>query len=129
MQNNTGKIVKVSGPLIVAENMADVKMYDVVKVSKEGLVGEVIELRGDKASIQVYEETTGLKPGDPVRGTGAPMNVLLGPGIIDNIFENLSAIISSRFTSLLISLTISSFGYDSFKISVHAIILEIGVPS
>ena len=63
MQNNTGKIVKVSGPLIVAENMADVKMYDVVKVSKEGLVGEVIELRGDKASIQVYEETGGLGVG------------------------------------------------------------------
>ena len=67
MQNNTGKIVKVSGPLIVAENMADVKMYDVVKVSKEGLVGEVIELRGDKASIQVYEETGGLGVGVSVR--------------------------------------------------------------
>lgn len=58
-----GRIVKVAGPLIVAENMADVRMYDVVRVSKNRLVGEVIELRGDKASIQVYEETSGLGPG------------------------------------------------------------------
>lgn len=64
-----GRIVKVAGPLIVAENMADVRMYDVVRVSKNRLVGEVIELRGDKASIQVYEETSGLGPGEPVEST------------------------------------------------------------
>ena len=67
-----GKIVKVSGPLIVAEGMADVQLYDVVRVSSQKLIGEVIELRGDKASIQVYEETSGLGPGEEVVSTGAP---------------------------------------------------------
>lgn len=80
-----GRIVKVAGPLIVAENMADVRMYDVVRVSKNRLVGEVIELRGDKASIQVYEETSGLGPGEPVESTGAPLSVELGPGLIESI--------------------------------------------
>ena len=61
-----GKTVKISGPLIIAENMADAKMYDVVRVSEKGLIGEIIELRGDKASIQVYEETSGLGPGEEV---------------------------------------------------------------
>ena len=61
-----GTIVKVAGPLIVAENMADARMYDVVRVSRDRLVGEIIELRGDRASIQVYEETAGLGPGEPV---------------------------------------------------------------
>jgi len=68
-----GTIVKVSGPLIVASGMADVKMYDVVRVSQKRLVGEVIELRGDLASIQVYEETSGLGPGEPVESTGVPL--------------------------------------------------------
>ena len=72
-----GRVIKVSGPLIVAENMADVQMYDVVKVSDNKLIGEVIELRGDKASIQVYEETSGLKVGDKVVSTGAPLSVEL----------------------------------------------------
>lgn len=66
---NVGKIVKVSGPLIVAENMGDSKMYDVVRVSDTKLIGEIIELRGDKASIQVYEETSGLGPGENVYST------------------------------------------------------------
>ena len=65
-----GIITKVSGPLIVAKNMQDVQMYDVVKVSEKGLIGEVIELRGDRASIQVYEETAGIGPGEPVYSTG-----------------------------------------------------------
>lgn len=65
-----GTIVKVSGPLIVASGMADVNMYDVVRVSEKHLIGEVIELRGDKASIQVYEETGGIGPGEPVESTG-----------------------------------------------------------
>ena len=85
----TGTIVKVSGPLVIAEGMRDANMFDVVRVSDKHLIGEIIEMHGDKASIQVYEETTGLKPGDPVEGTGAPMNVLLGPGIIDNIFDGI----------------------------------------
>ena len=84
-----GKIVKVSGPLIVAENLADVEMYDVVKVSDKKLIGEVIELRGDRASIQVYEETSGLTIGDEVVSTGAPLSVELGPGLIESIFDGI----------------------------------------
>ena len=84
-----GKIVKVSGPLIVAEGLADIEMYDVVKVSDKKLIGEVIELRGDKASIQVYEETSGLKVGDEVVSTGAPLSVELGPGLIESIFDGI----------------------------------------
>ncbi|MCH5156452.1 MAG: V-type ATP synthase subunit A [Clostridiales bacterium] len=84
-----GKIVKVSGPLIIAEGLADVEMYDVVKVSDKKLIGEVIELRGDKASIQVYEETSGLTVGDEVISTGAPLSVELGPGLIESIFDGI----------------------------------------
>ena len=84
-----GKIVKVSGPLIVAEGLADVEMYDVVKVSDKKLIGEVIELRGDRASIQVYEETSGLTVGDEVVSTGAPLSVELGPGLIESIFDGI----------------------------------------
>ncbi|MCM1534090.1 MAG: V-type ATP synthase subunit A [Corallococcus sp.] len=84
-----GKIIKVSGPLIVAENLADIEMYDVVKVSDKKLIGEVIELRGDKASIQVYEETSGLTIGDEVISTGAPLSVELGPGLIESIFDGI----------------------------------------
>jgi len=84
-----GRIIKVSGPLIVAENMADVQMYDVVKVGKMKLIGEVIELRGDRASIQVYEETNGLGVGDPVYPSGAPLSVELAPGLIESIFDGI----------------------------------------
>ncbi len=85
----TGKIVKVSGPLIVAENMADSKMFDVVRVSDKQLIGEIIELRGDKASIQVYEETSGLGPGENVYSTGAALSVELAPGLIESIFDGI----------------------------------------
>lgn len=84
-----GKIVKISGPLIVAENMQDVKMYDVVRVSEQKLIGEVIELRGDRASIQVYEETSMLGPGEEVVSTNAPLSVELGPGLIEGIFDGI----------------------------------------
>ena len=84
-----GKTVKISGPLIVAEGMADCKMYDVVRVSKLGLVGEIIELRGDMASIQVYEETSGLGPGEDVITTGEPLCAELGPGLITGIFDGI----------------------------------------
>lgn len=84
-----GKIVKVSGPLIVAENMADCKMFDVVRVSEKKLIGEIIELRGDKASIQVYEETSGLGPGELVESTYAPLSVELAPGLIEGIFDGI----------------------------------------
>lgn len=84
-----GIITKVSGPLIVAKNMQDVQMYDVVKVSEKGLIGEVIELRGDRASIQVYEETAGIGPGEPVYSTGEPLSVELGPGLMESIFDGI----------------------------------------
>ena len=84
-----GRIVKVSGPLIVAENMADVKVYDVVKVGKDELIGEVIELRRDRASIQVYEETSGLGVGDEVVSTGEPLSVELAPGIVGGIYDGI----------------------------------------
>ncbi|NCA66828.1 MAG: V-type ATP synthase subunit A [Clostridia bacterium] len=88
MQQN-GRIIKVAGPLIVAENMGDCKMYDVVRVSDERLIGEIIELRGDKASIQVYEETSGLGVGENVYSTGFPLSVELGPGLIESIFDGI----------------------------------------
>ena len=84
-----GRIVKVSGPLIVAENMAESKMYDVVRVSERGLIGEIIELRGDLASIQVYEETSGLGPGEEVRSTGEPLSVELAPGLMEGIYDGI----------------------------------------
>lgn len=85
----TGTIVKVSGPLVVADGMAGSKMYDVVKVSERHLIGEVIELRGQEASIQVYEETGGIGPGEPVFPTYAPLSVELGPGLIGNIYDGI----------------------------------------
>ncbi len=85
----TGRIVKVSGPLIVAEGMSQCKMYDVVHVSEKKLIGEVIELRGDRASIQVYEETSGLGPGEKVYSTGAPLSVELAPGLIEGIYDGI----------------------------------------
>lgn len=84
-----GKIVKVSGPLIVAEGMGDSKINDVVRVSDKQLIGEIIELRGDLASIQVYEETGGLGPGENVYSTGAPLSVELAPGVIESIFDGI----------------------------------------
>ncbi len=84
-----GKIIKISGPLIVADGMQDVKMYDVVRVSEKGLIGEVIELRGDKASIQVYEETSMLGTGEPVTSTEQPLSVELGPGLIGSIYDGI----------------------------------------
>ncbi len=81
-----GKIVKVSGPLVVAEGMEDSNIYDVVKVSNSKLIGEIIEMRDDKASIQVYEETSGI---EPVETTGEPLSVELGPGLIENMFDGI----------------------------------------
>ncbi|MCD6097949.1 V-type ATP synthase subunit A [bacterium] len=84
-----GRIVKVSGPLVVAENMTGARMYDVVMVSEHRLIGEIIELRGDTASIQVYEDTSGLGPGEPVYLTGTPLSVELGPGLIASIYDGI----------------------------------------
>lgn len=84
-----GKIIKVAGSLIVAEGMSSARMFDVVRVSKHRLIGEILELRGDLASIQVYEETSGLGPGEPVESTGAPLSLELGPGLIESIFDGI----------------------------------------
>ncbi|MBQ4268073.1 MAG: V-type ATP synthase subunit A [Clostridia bacterium] len=92
-----GKTVKISGPLIIAEGMADAKLYDVVRVSEKGLIGEIIELRGDKASIQVYEETSGLGPGEDVYSTGEPLSAELAPGLIEGIFDGIQRPLSTLY--------------------------------
>ena len=84
-----GKIVKVSGPLVVASGMDEANMYDVVRVGEQGLIGEIIEMRGDMASIQVYEETAGIGTGAPVESTGAPLSVELGPGLIETMYDGI----------------------------------------
>ena len=86
---SNGVIKKVSGPLVIASNMFDANMYDVVRVSKHGLIGEIIEMHGDLASIQVYEETSGLGPGEEVISTGSPLSVELGPGLIKSIYDGI----------------------------------------
>lgn len=85
----TGVITKVAGPLVVASGMREANMFDVVRVSDERLIGEIIEMHGDRASIQVYEETSGLKTGSPVESTGEPLSVELGPGLIGGIFDGI----------------------------------------
>ena len=85
----TGKVIKVSGPLVVAEGMEEANVYDVVLVSENRLIGEIIEMRGDRASIQVYEETTGIGPGEVVYTTGQPLSVELGPGLIEEMFDGI----------------------------------------
>ena len=84
-----GKIVKVSGPLVIAEGMREANMFDVVRVGEKKLIGEIIEMHGDRASVQVYEETAGIGRGDRVVSTGAPLSVELGPGIITNIYDGI----------------------------------------
>ncbi len=87
--SSKGTIQKVAGPLVIAEGMRDANMFDVVRVSNSRLIGEIIEMHGDKASVQVYEETSGLGPGAPVESTGMPMSVELGPGLIENIYDGI----------------------------------------
>ena len=84
-----GKIIKVAGPLVVAEGMDEANVYDVVQVSDNKLIGEIIEMRGDRASIQVYEETVGIGPGEPVYSTGEPLSVELGPGLLEAMFDGI----------------------------------------
>ena len=85
----SGIITKVAGPLVIAEGMRNANMFDVVRVSKQRLIGEIIEMHGDKASIQVYEETSGLGPGEVVESTGVPLSVELGPGLIGAIYDGI----------------------------------------
>lgn len=86
---SNGVIKKIAGPLVIAENMKDANMFDVVRVSNQRLIGEIIEMHGDKASIQVYEETSGLGKGEPVESTGFPLSVELGPGLISSIYDGI----------------------------------------
>ena len=86
---NKGKITRVSGPLVEAKGLSDANIYDVVEVSKDKLIGEIIEMRGDVANIQVYEETTGIVPGDEVVSTGAPLSVELGPGLLERMYDGI----------------------------------------
>ena len=86
---STGTIKKVAGPLVIAEGMRDANMFDVVRVSNQRLIGEIIEMHGDEASIQVYEETSGLGPGEPVESMEVPMSVELGPGLIASIYDGI----------------------------------------
>ena len=84
-----GRIKKVAGPLVIAEGMRDANMFDVVRVSNQRLIGEIIEMHGDEASVQVYEETSGLGPGEPVESTEVPLSVELGPGLISSIYDGI----------------------------------------
>jgi V-type H+-transporting ATPase subunit A len=88
-ESKYGRIYKVAGPLVVSENMSGSKMYELVKVGWDKLVGEIIKLEGDTASIQCYEDTSGLTVGDPVLRTGSPLSVELGPGILETIFDGI----------------------------------------
>lgn len=86
---SNGRVIKVSGPLVIAEGMEQAKMFDMVKVGSKKLIGEIIEMRDDRASIQVYEETSGIGPGEPVESTGEPLSVELGPGLIEGMFDGI----------------------------------------
>jgi V/A-type H+-transporting ATPase subunit A len=94
-EKKEGRIVKVAGPVVIAEGMAGTRMYDVVRVGELNLIGEIVELHSDKASIQVYEETTGMGPGEPVVDTEAPLSVELGPGLIQSIYDGIQRPLNS----------------------------------
>ncbi len=111
-------ITKVAGPLVVASGMSDAKMFEVVKVSKEKLIGEVIELHGEEASIQVYEETSGIGPGEPVERTGLTLSVDLGPGLLESIYDGIQRpleLIEKEANSPFISRGIEVPGLDRSK--------------
>ncbi len=109
-----GTIEKISGPLVVAKGMLGASMFDVVRIGDIGLVGEIIELKGDTASIQAYEETSGLMPGEPVVSTGAPLSVELGPGLMEQFYDGVQ-----RPLNLIEEVAKSHF--ISRGIDVHAI--------
>jgi V/A-type H+-transporting ATPase subunit A len=96
-QTREGRIIKVAGPVVVAEGMSGARMYDVVRVGKLALIGEIVELHEDLASIQVYEETTGLGPGEPVVDTETPLSVELGPGLIESIYDGIQRPLNSLY--------------------------------
>ncbi len=112
-----GTIVKVAGPLVVAEGLGTSRMYDLVRVGTDGLMGEIIEMRGDRASIQVYEETEGLGPGDPVEATGAPLSVELGPGMLEAVYDGVQRPLDAleRMAGAFLSRGITAPGLDRDK--------------
>jgi len=112
-----GRIVKVAGPLVVAEGLVHSRMYDLVRVGAEGLMGEIIEMRGDRASIQVYEETEGLGPGDPVEATGAPLSVELGPGMLEAVYDGVQRPLDvlERMAGAFLSRGVTAPGLDRDK--------------
>lgn len=118
MTKETGTIIRVSGPLVEATGLSSPQMYEVVRVGKEKLMGEIIELKSDRASIQVYEETGGIAPGEPVEGTGRVMSVMLGPGLLESIYDGIQrplADIESQSKSFFIARGIESEGIDTKK--------------
>jgi V/A-type H+-transporting ATPase subunit A len=112
-----GRIIKISGPVIVASGMKGSEMYEVVRVGEENLIGEIIGLEGDKATIQVYEETAGIKPGESVIGTGAPLSVELGPGILKTIYDGIQRPLEvvKKETGTFISRGVSVYSLDRKK--------------
>lgn len=106
-----GKIIKVSGPLVIAKGMRDAEMYDVVEVSAKKLIGEIIEMHGDEASIQVYEETAGLGPGEEVVSRGSPLSVELGPGLISGIFDGIQRPLDKLVETEGSNITRGAFAY------------------
>lgn len=89
MDNHTGRIVRIAGPVVVTADLLDIRLYDVVRVGRRGLVGEVIRLSGNFATVQVYEDTSGIKVGEPVHNTGLPLSVQLGPGLLGKVYDGL----------------------------------------
>jgi V/A-type H+/Na+-transporting ATPase subunit A len=98
-ETKQGRIIKVAGPVVVAGGMTGARMYDVVRVSRQNLIGEIVELHGDLASIQVYEETGGIGPGEPVSDTEAPLSVELGPGLIESIYDGIQRPLPALYNS------------------------------
>ena len=96
-----GKVIKVSGPLVVADGLESANMADVVRVGEKRLIGEILNMTGGRASIQVYEETGGLKAGEPVESTGGPLSVTLGPGILRNIYDGIQRPLPDRKSTRL----------------------------
>ena len=125
---NIGKITKVSGPLIEASGLSDANIYDVVEVSKDKLIGEIIEMRGDVASIQVYEETTGIGPGDEVRSTGRPLSVELGPGMLERMYDGIQRPLEKleELAGNFLTRGVTSTGLDRDKVWEFKALLEKG---
>ena len=85
----TGNIIKIAGPVIIGDGMRGTQIHEMVRVGDIGLIGEIIELEGDTATVQVYEETAGIKPGEKIESTGGPLSVELGPGILKSIYDGI----------------------------------------